>query len=63
MASIDDSGSDTEEFFNTLARDARRPVPDLKATGFCLWCDEEIDSGRRWCNADCREDYERSSRG
>ncbi|MCL2076028.1 MAG: hypothetical protein FWH15_06270 [Betaproteobacteria bacterium] len=38
----------------------RRPAaPD--ATGYCLNCGEPIDD-RRWCDAACRDDWERRDR-
>jgi RNA polymerase-binding transcription factor DksA len=33
-----------------------------EATGFCLSCGEPLPDGRRWCNADCRDDWERRDR-
>lgn len=28
-------------------------------TGHCLWCEEPLnDTVQRWCDADCRNDYE-----
>ena len=32
-------------------------------SGHCIWCGEPVDDGRRWCSADCRNDYERINRG
>lgn len=35
------------------------PKPaEIKGTGRCLYCNAEIDKDRRWCDADCRTDYE-----
>ena len=31
-------------------------------TGYCLNCDEKLDDGRRFCNAECREDFEHRNR-
>ena len=28
------------------------------ATGVCLWCGAPVAEGRRWCDADCRDDWE-----
>ncbi|MDR3088105.1 MAG: hypothetical protein LBU45_09210 [Azoarcus sp.] len=36
------------------------PAPGPKATGRCLWCDEPLEDGRRWCDSDCRDDWERA---
>jgi hypothetical protein len=38
---------------------ARQALPDAQATGACLWCGDEVSAGRRWCDADCRDDWER----
>lgn len=32
-------------------------------TGKCLWCEEAVHDGRRWCDADCRNDYEKHNGG
>ncbi|MDR1423478.1 MAG: hypothetical protein LBI92_02560 [Azoarcus sp.] len=29
------------------------------ATGFCLNCAEPLLDGRRWCDAECRDNWER----
>lgn len=31
----------------------------LEATGRCLNCGEELADGARWCDADCRDDWQR----
>lgn len=39
----------------------RKPVGPLPK-GCCLWCEEPLhEEGRRWCDADCRTDYERAA--
>lgn len=35
---------------------AARPLP---STGKCLHCDEPLSAGMRWCDAHCRDGYER----
>lgn len=42
-----------------LARRAPEGPPD---TGACLYCDQPTPPGRRWCNADCRDDWEAECR-
>lgn len=33
---------------------------DAIATGYCLLCEEEtLAPGQRWCDASCRDDWER----
>ena len=33
-----------------------------KGTGRCLYCDEPIPDTHRWCDASCRDDYEKQQR-
>ena len=36
---------------------SRRPAGPTP-TGACLWCEDDVDDGIRWCNAGCRDDWE-----
>jgi hypothetical protein len=37
-----------------------RRLPEApEATGFCLNCGVPLPPGVRWCDADCRDDWER----
>lgn len=38
---------------------ARAPIDSPTATGFCLHCDAQIPDTHRWCNAACRDDWQR----
>ena len=31
-------------------------------TGECLTCGLSVDNERRWCNADCRDNYEKNQK-
>ena len=31
--------------------------PEVKATGFCLYCGEPLKRGQRWCDKDCFDDW------
>ncbi len=42
---------------------ARRPKPGPVANGYCLHCDAAVTDGRRWCNAACRDDWQREHPG
>lgn len=35
---------------------------DAEETGFCLLCGEPLIPGRRWCDADCRDEWEREQK-
>lgn len=37
----------------------RRPEGPA-ATGACLWCEEPVPDGYRWCDAACRDAWEAS---
>lgn len=36
---------------------ARANVHPSNATGCCWYCGKSTDSKRRWCDADCRDDW------
>jgi hypothetical protein len=38
---------------------AARMTMGPEATGYCLWCEEPLAEGRRWCCIECREEWER----
>ena len=59
MTTIDDDASMREEQFLKVALSTRKPDGPI-ATGRCLSCNAELPLGHRWCDADCREDYELS---
>ena len=67
MADIADDGADRAEFFLKLAKEkqeaeAKRLV--LPAIGRCYNCDEPLHGDSRWCDTDCKADWEyRESRG
>ena len=38
---------------------SRRCAEAPAATGLCLNCGAVVDPPRRWCDADCRDDWQR----
>lgn len=61
MADIADDGADRAEFFLKLAKqrqedESKRLV--LPAIGRCYNCDELLGDDRRWCDEDCKADWE-----
>lgn len=34
----------------------RTPGPGF--TGFCLCCEEQLEPPKRWCDAECRDEWE-----
>ena len=47
------------ERLNQAALALRKPVAP-EATGRCLNCGEPLPDGQRWCDADCRDDWQRT---
>lgn len=35
---------------------------EIEETGYCLYCGEELEKGRRWCDAACRDAWEKERR-
>lgn len=59
MTDIFDQASEREQLERDLAiSSARKFTPSAQATGHCLWCNAELKGGRRWCDAECREDWD-----
>lgn len=53
-----DIASDREELDRQSAlRSCRKPTGP-EATGECLYCSERLPAPMRWCDADCRNDWE-----
>lgn len=48
-----------QEAMFTAAAAAYRKPEGPAATGHCLFCDEPLEEGRRWCDADCRNGWEK----
>lgn len=58
MDHVDDAQNEIEHAVRAaLAR--RVELPAAIATGRCLTCDEPLGDRRRWCDAECRDEWER----
>ncbi len=53
-----DIASETEQLLRDDALRARRPEAPAY-TGRCFWCDAPVAAPRRWCDAECRDEWER----
>ncbi|MEW5782753.1 MAG: hypothetical protein ACOY6N_01420 [Pseudomonadota bacterium] len=61
MADDADRAQDRMEWEESLRR--RMPLPQgPKPTGYCLWCESTLPPDRRWCDADCRDHWQRYQR-
>lgn len=56
-----DRASEFEALRRRLALAYRKPDGPAPC-GHCLFCEEAVPAGARWCNKDCREDWEREQR-
>lgn len=59
MTDAIDKACEREQLDRDLAiQSARKGVSEAPVTGHCLWCNAELAQGKRWCDAECREDWE-----
>lgn len=64
MADIADAAQAQQERLDALKIQAvreRANAQEVAATGRCLCCGEQME-GRRWCDAECRDEWEKSKR-
>lgn len=55
---IDDANTIADLYLTTALRNRKVGIEINRGTGFCLWCDEDVPDGHRWCDALCRGHYE-----
>jgi hypothetical protein len=54
-----DKASELEDLQREIAiQEVRRNVWRLPYLGYCYYCSEATEAGRRFCDEYCREDYE-----
>ena len=54
---IDDANAAAETFHAASMSYRKHEAPD--PTGYCLNCDEVLDPMTRWCDVDCRDDWQK----
>ena len=60
---IDDANNLVALAEDTALKNIRANLkPEAEFTGECLWCSEEVISPKRWCDADCRNDWEKDKK-
>ncbi len=61
MANEADVASELEELFLnvSLANSKNKTFDSPVATGKCLFCEENVERPKRWCDSDCRDDWQR----
>lgn len=62
MADEADLTAEREQYNYELSLKKSRKPEGPKPTGFCLFCEEPLPDGARWCDVDCARDYERLQR-
>lgn len=40
----------------------RRRIEAMPSLGYCYYCGEALRAGKRFCDSDCRDDYERQEK-
>lgn len=59
MSNDADEAQRVSELFDSLAiAKARKPVQTAANTGRCLYCSAPVAAEARFCDADCRDDFE-----
>lgn len=62
MTDIVDEANELAEYaVETAIINARQATQEAKATGKCLNCGYHVPPGHRWCDADCREDWQKTN--
>lgn len=58
-----DRASDREDIARAAAVEAvRARIERLPSLGYCYYCGEALRAGKRFCDSDCRDDYERQEK-
>lgn len=67
MADLFDQASDLEalDLASSLIRQKLKAAKAKKveATGCCLYCGEAVPEGHRWCDAECRDEWQKDNPG
>ena len=58
MSDIIDQGTEAAQTFLDAALSQRKPEGPTPC-GFCYNCNAQVASDQRWCDRDCRDDWEK----
>lgn len=53
---LDDASENESNERDRLIQKARK-TKSVQATGHCLYCNNTLDDGKRWCDEWCRDDW------
>lgn len=61
---VDDDATrrEEQERERALAEASQKAKDGPAFTGRCLYCTDPVPAPRRWCGAECRDDWEREQR-
>lgn len=57
-----DKAQELEQKHREAALSRAKGKQRLKATGFCYYCNSDVLKGYTFCDAECRDDYEKEQR-
>lgn len=61
MSDEADKGNDTADLFLKADLSHLKPVPPAHGIGMCMNCGAAVSGDKRWCDVECREDWERAN--
>lgn len=50
------------ELISSLNKHQNKQINSPQATGECLYCYAELPDGQRWCDMECRDEWERETK-
>ncbi len=59
MDDVDLANEHNQRFQDAILSMRPKPRPIPQGTGLCLYCLDICPDRRRWCNAECRDAWER----
>lgn len=63
MPDDNDRASEYEQLARAAAIQSSRKPPGPAPTGCCLYCGERLPSPMRWCDAECRDEWQAMGNG
>ncbi len=61
MSDILDKADEAAEVFLQAALSHKQPAPPSHGVGFCINCGVGLEGDARWCDVECRNDWERNA--
>jgi hypothetical protein len=61
MDEADNANAQAEHWERVNRYKSRKPEIQAVACGECLFCGEPLGDGMRWCDAECRDLYEKEN--